>query len=180
MHSIKYKRATSREELEQIIALQVKNHTDSLPLEEKNQEGFVSVQHSIALLEKMNRACAHILVKENENVVGFALVMLTTFRKEIKMLIPMFERIDKLVFKNEKYVIMGQICIHKKYRQQGLFKGMYAYFKAELQSEYNCVFTEVSLQNKRSIEAHKAVGFQDSISYTADGITWSIIRWDWT
>jgi hypothetical protein len=44
----------------------------------------------------MNSACAHIIAKDDNTVVGFALVMLSGLRNEIEVLIPMFERIDEL------------------------------------------------------------------------------------
>ena len=97
MKPILYKRASTLDELEQIRTLQLQNSSQNISSEEKLQEGFVTVQHSVALLEQMNYACAHIIAKDNDIVVGFALVMLSSFRNEIKALIPMFERIGELV-----------------------------------------------------------------------------------
>ena len=91
MTSILYKRATTLDELDQIRKLQLQNSPNCINAVEKLQEGFVTVQHSVALLEQMNFACAHIIAKDNDSVIGFALVMLSSFRNEIKLLIPMFE-----------------------------------------------------------------------------------------
>ncbi|MFV7233931.1 hypothetical protein [Flavobacterium sp. ZB4R12] len=90
MKSITYKRASTLDELEQIRTLQLQNSSQNITSEEKLQEGFVTVQHTVALLKQMNAACAHIIAKDNNTVVGFALVMLSDFRNEIKVLIPMF------------------------------------------------------------------------------------------
>ena len=123
MKTILYKRASTLDELEQIRTLQLQNSSQNITSEEKLQEGFVTVQHSVALLEQMNSACAHIIAKDEEKVVGFALVMLSSFRNEIEVLIPMFERIDDLIPNDKSYVIMGQICVDKNYRKQGIFRG---------------------------------------------------------
>ncbi|TRX02087.1 GNAT family N-acetyltransferase [Flavobacterium gawalongense] len=180
MKSITYKRASTLDELEQIRTLQLQNSPQNITSEEKLQEGFVTVQHTVALLEQMNAACAHIIAKDNNTVVGFALVMLSDFRNEIKVLIPMFERIDELVPKDKTYVVMGQICVDKNYRKQGIFRGLYHFYREELQHEFDYLITEVAAINLRSMQAHEAVGFKTIDNYEENGIVWNIMLWDWT
>lgn len=180
MKRILYKRASTLDELEQIRTLQLQNSSQNISAEEKLQEGFVTVQHSVALLEQMNYACAHIIAKDNDIVVGFALVMLSSFRNKIEVLIPMFERIDELVPKDKTYVVMGQICVDKKYRKQGIFRGLYHFYKEELHHEFDFLITEVAAINIRSMHAHDAIGFKIIDTYNEDGIEWNIILWDWT
>ncbi|MBP6181965.1 GNAT family N-acetyltransferase [Flavobacterium sp.] len=179
MKSIIYKRASTLDELEQIRTLQLQNGAQNITTEEKLQEGFVTVQHTVALLEQMNTACAHIIAKDNDMVIGFALVMLSSFRNEIEILIPMFERIDGLVPKDKTYVVMGQICVDKKYRKQGIFRGLYHFYREELQHEFDYLITEVATINLRSMQAHEAIGFKIIDTYEEDGIVWNIILWDW-
>jgi GNAT superfamily N-acetyltransferase len=180
MKPILYKRASTLDELAQIRTLQLQNSAQNISSEEKLQEGFVTVQHSVALLEQMNSACAHIIAKDNDIVVGFALVMLSSFRNEIKVLIPMFERIDELVPKDKTYVVMGQICVDKSYRKQGIFRGLYQFYKEELNREFDYLITEVAAINLRSMQAHEAIGFKIIDTYQEDGIVWNIMLWDWT
>ena len=180
MKPILYKRASTLNELEQIRTLQLQNSSQNISSEEKLQEGFVTVQHSVALLEQMNSACAHIIAKDNDAVVGFALVMLSGFRNEIKALIPMFERIDELVPKDKTYVVMGQICVDKNHRKQGIFRGLYHFYREELQHQFDYLITEVAAINLRSMQAHEAIGFKIIDTYDEDGIVWNIVLWDWT
>ena len=180
MKPILYKRASTLDELEQIRTLQLQNSSQNISSEEKLQEGFVTVQHSVALLEQMNSACAHIIAKDNDAVVGFALVMLSGFRNEIKALIPMFERIDELIPKDRTYVVMGQICVDKDYRKQGIFRGLYHFYREELQHQFDYLITEVAAINLRSMQAHEAIGFKIIDTYDEDGIVWNIVLWDWT
>jgi GNAT superfamily N-acetyltransferase len=179
MKPIIYKRATTLAELEQIRTLQLQNSSENISSEEKLQEGFVTVQHSVALLKQMNSACAHIIAKDNDIVVGFALVMLSSFSNEIEVLIPMFERIDELVPKDNTYVVMGQICVDKNYRKQGIFRGLYHFYKEELHHEFDFLITEIAVINLRSMQAHEAVGFKIIDTYQEDGIVWNIMLWDW-
>ncbi|KIA86827.1 GNAT family N-acetyltransferase [Flavobacterium sp. AED] len=180
MKPIIYKRASSLDELEQIRTLQLQNSSQNITSEEKLQEGFVTVQHTIALLEQMNSACAHIIAKDNDIVVGFALVMLSSFRNEIEVLIPMFERIDGLVPKDKTFVVMGQICVDKNYRKQGIFRGLYHFYRKELQHEFDYLISEVATINLRSMQAHEAIGFKTIDNYEEEDTVWNIIAWDWT
>lgn len=54
----------------------------------------------------------------------------------------MFDSADELLG-DKNYIAMGQIYIDKPYRKKGFFKGMYHFYKQELQEEYDCLFTEV-------------------------------------
>jgi ribosomal protein S18 acetylase RimI-like enzyme len=179
MKSIQYKRASNLSELEQIIALQKSNFSLSISPEEKIEEGFVTVQHSIELLEKMNRASAHIIAKQEDKVVGYSLVMLASFQNEIEVLVPMFERIDALIPNKKNYVVMGQICVSKEFRKQGIFRGLYNFYRTEFQNKFDYLITEVDANNTRSIKAHEAIGFKTKESYLEDGKLWNIIFWDW-
>jgi GNAT superfamily N-acetyltransferase len=179
MKTVLYKRASTLDELEQIRTLQLQNSSQNITSDEKLQEGFVTVQHTVALLEQMNTACAHIIAKDEEKVVGFALVMLSSFRNEIEVLIPMFERIDSLIPTGKSYVIMGQVCVDKNYRKQGIFRGLYDFYKTQLQQEFDFLITEVANVNLRSMSAHEAIGFKTIDSYEEDSITWNIMLWDW-
>lgn len=179
MKSVLYKRASTLEELEQIRTLQLQNSSQNITSEEKLQEGFVTVQHTVALLEQMNAACAHIIAIDGNTVIGFALVMLPDFKHEIAVLIPMFERIDKLLAKDKTYVVMGQICVDKNYRKQGIFRGLYHFYREELQHQFDYLITEVASINIRSMQAHDTIGFKIIDTYIEDGIEWNIILWDW-
>jgi GNAT superfamily N-acetyltransferase len=179
MKTVLYKRVSTLDELEQIRTLQLQNSSQNITSEEKLQEGFVTVQHTVALLEQMNTACAHIIAKDEEKVVGFALVMLSSFRNEIEVLIPMFERIDSLIPTGKSYVIMGQVCVDKNYRKKGIFRGLYDFYRTQLQQEFDFLITEVANVNLRSMSAHEAIGFKAIDSYEEDGINWNIMLWDW-
>jgi ribosomal protein S18 acetylase RimI-like enzyme len=180
MKTVLYKRASILDELEQIRTLQLQNSSQNITSEEKLQEGFVTVQHTVALLEQMNTACSHIIAKDGEKVVGFALVMLSSFRNEIKVLIPMFERIDSLIPPNKSYVIMGQVCVDKNYRKQGIFRGLYDFYRTQLQQEFDFLITEVATINQRSMNAHESIGFTTIDNYEEEGVNWNIMLWDWT
>lgn len=177
--AVTYTRATTEKELYQILDLQRQNMAKGLSQDELVKEGFITVGHTFALLKKMNDACPHIITKDGDAVVGYALVMLRSFKNEIPVLRPMFDTADALL-PGSNYVAMGQICIAKSHRRQGIFKGMYQYYRQQLQNDYDCLFTEVATANQRSLQAHKAVGFEVLKTQITDGVSWELVNWDWT
>ncbi len=170
-----YKRATQNSELEQILVLQQKNLIPVLSEDEKKKEGFVTVSHTLELLKRMNDVCAHVIAKDGDRVVGYALCMHPRFAEEIEVLKPMFHEISLVVPKTEKYLAMGQICVDKDYRGQGLFRQLYDNMKKGIQPEFTSIITEVDVKNDRSLKAHYAVGFKDLKTYRSGGQDWHLI-----
>ena len=175
---ITYKRATLDTELKQVLDIQKRNVKKAISETESEKEGFITVGHTFNILKKMNNACPHILAMDGAIVAGYALVMLRSFKNEMPILIPMFKTAD-ILLKGKNYVTMGQICIDKPYRKQGIFKGLYQFYKQELSTTFDCLFTEVATKNSRSLEAHKAVGFKVLKTQITDGTSWEMIHWDW-
>ncbi len=184
MSQIVYKRAETEGELLQILEIQRANIKLLLSEEAIKTEGFVSVKHTFDVLKRMNDACPHIIATHKEKVVGYALCMLNAFRNDVPALIPMFEYMDGIIESKNlselHYLIMGQICIDKAYRKQGIFKKMYQCFKDELKSDFDAVVTEVDSKNNRSSEAHRAVGFEILDVHTEAGEDWELMIWKWT
>jgi len=179
MKNIVYKRAESIHELQGILDLQKKNSPNNISESEKTIEGFVTVQHDMEVLKKMNDKSAHIIAKYDDKVIGYALVMLKDFKDDISVLRPMFSEIDKI--KNQaSYVTMGQVCVAKEIRKQGVFSGLYHCMKFHLKDEFSMVITAVDRTNTRSISAHFAVGFKHLKTYHSLGQDWELIYWDWT
>jgi len=178
MRKITYKRADSNEELNQILELQRANIPSVISEEESRTEGFVTVHHSFDILKAMNDRCPHVIAKSSDKVVGYTLCMLKEFKTDIEVLKPMFQQIDACINNDETYVVMGQVCVDKRFRKQGVFRGLYKYMKQELQPDYDMIITEVDVANTRSLDAHYAVGFKLQQSYQSNGQDWALISLD--
>ncbi len=171
--------------LDQILALQAKNLPKNITVAEKDKEGFVSCEHDIDLLTRMNTPYPHVVALDEAHLAGYALVMLSEFRDDLPILRPMFERIDKINWNgcrlsSAAYFVMGQICIDKPFRGQGLFEHMYRYLKKCMSPDFQYCITEISTANKRSLRAHAKIGFETiETCYTPDGNSWEIVLWDW-
>jgi RimJ/RimL family protein N-acetyltransferase len=66
------------------------------------------------------------------------------------------------------YVLVGQVCIAKAYRGQGLLSKMYQYYKESLQLKYECCITEIDDKNQRSLKGHIKAGFEIIHSVSPD------------
>lgn len=174
---IRYKKADTEKELKQILALQQQNLKGSISAKEGKDEGFVTVHHDFDLLLRMNNICPHIIAKDNDEVIGYALCMDPQFGDEIDVLKPMFDelKLHSTSFKIEKFLVMGQVCIDKGYRRQGIFRKLYEKMKEEVIPPFNCIITEVDQNNLRSLRAHLGIGFKQLSTYHSGGINWELI-----
>jgi len=179
MSRIIYKRAETNQELHQILELQRTNIPSVISEKEKQKEGFVTVHHTFEILKAMNDKCSHVIAKNNGEVVGYALCMLKIFKEDIEVLRPMFQQIDNSLQAETTYFVMGQICVDKTYRKQGVFRGMYGFMKQEMRLIYDLIVTEVDIENTRSLNAHYDIGFKHLHSYNSKNQDWELISWDW-
>lgn len=178
------KRVTEFSELKGIRKLQEDNLKKNLPGDEAETEGFVTAEYSIEFLKTLHEAGPSIIAKEDDRVVGYALVAAKSIRHQHELLSDLFNCIDKityrgLVLKNVKYVVVGQLCVAKNYRGLGLVHQMYQYFKKSLSGEYDCCITDVAENNPRSLKVHLKTGFQVIENFAYGGSNWNIVLWDW-
>ncbi len=54
--------------------LQHQNHWENLTADCRDEQGFVTVRHSLEMLEQMNARAPQIIAKFGEQVIGYALV----------------------------------------------------------------------------------------------------------
>ncbi len=172
---ITYGRAASKSDLNQILALQRANLAENISSEDKKKEGFVTVLHTIDILKAMNDACPHIVAKSDGIVIGYALCMHPQFANVIEVLRPMFDEINALHPKIKNYIVMGQICIAKAFRGQGVFRKLYKTMREVIQPEFGLIITEVDAENGRSLHAHYAVGFEELKTYRSGDQDWKLI-----
>jgi RimJ/RimL family protein N-acetyltransferase len=106
-------------------------------------------------------------------------------RQDIPVLVPMFEVFDSIRYNNRKvsecnYLVVGQVCVDKQYRGQGILDKAYAAYRHHFSSKYDFAITEIAATNTRSRSAHQRIGFQEVHSYTSpDGVEWIVVIWDW-
>ena len=181
---ITYGISNTEDELKGILDLQQFNLPQNISNEELESQGFVTVKHDLDLLTKMNYSYQHIIAKEGENVLGYALVMLRKWKDDIPVLVEMFDQIDSIDFDGRKlgaakYFIMGQVCVAKSQRGQGVFAGLYTEMKKRMHTDFDYVITEIASRNYRSLRAHEKVSFEVIKTYQiGDGEEWVLVLLD--
>ena len=175
---------STKSELEQIYVLNQLNLKQNLSPEEKDTEGFVSWLYSLDLLEMMHQLAPSIIAKVDENVIAYALTTLRECREFHPDLNAMFTHLASLSYKNSplssyNYYCMGQICIHKDFRGQGIVNSLYQKHKEIYGKEFDFILTEISLNNPRSQKAHEKLGFKTVHTYSDNMDDWNVVLWDW-
>ncbi|WP_128547705.1 GNAT family N-acetyltransferase [Larkinella soli] len=178
--------ARSEQDLTGIRELQRRNLRTVLTADAMESQGFLTIEHDLSLLQRMNAAEPAVIARDGQTVAGYCLAMLPSFRYEIPGLVLMFDMLDGLSFdsrplRERNYVVVGQVCVSEEYRGMGLFDRMYAHFRDTLQPRYELSVTEIAVRNRRSRRAHERVGFQKIHTYfdPANGEDWDVVVWDW-
>lgn len=179
---VQYGTVTSENELHQILSLQRENHASSLSESRASIDGFVTVMHSFQLLKEMNEVAPQVIAKDGERVIGYALVMLRSFAGMIPVLQPMFDllamiKYGKRCITDYSFYVMGQICIDNSYRGSGVFDALYQKHKEIHRDAFDLCVTSVSTRNKRSMRAHKRVGFREVNTFRDATDEWCILAW---
>ena len=182
---ISYTTPETEKDLSGILKLQKANLAIGLNKEEIETQGFVTVNHSLDDLKKLNGFEKHIIAKDDDDVIAYLLAMTQKSMFDIPVLIPMFEVFSKILFRNRpisaySYIVVGQVCVDKHYRGQGILDNCYAAYKNHYKGKYDFAITEIVSTNLRSLNAHKRIGFIEIERYTGpDKTEWCIVLWDW-
>ncbi len=132
----------------------------------------------------MNAIAPHLIAKDGERVVGYILAMTKASKALVPVLVPMFNQFDSLDFRGQpvsdfNYLVIGQICVDKSNRGQGLFDRMYAAYSEMFSTRFDFAITEIAVSNVRSIKAHQRVGFEVIHEFSDDTEDWAIVALDW-
>lgn len=171
-------------DLEGILQLQAANLPSVLNPEEIKSQGFVTLKHTPALLQRMNNLERHVIAKDQEQVIAYVLAMTKATQADIPELSGLFEQFDQVAYRQRlissyRYLIVGQVCVDKAYRGQGVFDGIYAYYKEMYQPKYDFAITAIAASNLRSLRAHQRIGFQPIHSFVeVDQKDWWMVVWD--
>jgi L-amino acid N-acyltransferase YncA len=182
---INFTLATTEQDLNDILELQQANLRENVSQHERESQGFVTVCHSFEQIQNLNKYEKHVIAKHQNKVIAYALAMTAASKVEIPILAPMFDVFDELEFESKKiadfeYILVGQVCVAKTFRSQGVFDDLYEKYAQFYRSKYDFAITEIASSNTRSRKAHARVGFKEIHAFTDSNlINWVIVIWDW-
>jgi ribosomal protein S18 acetylase RimI-like enzyme len=174
----------NKDELVQIHQLSQENLKQNLSPGEQAVEGFVTWLYSMDLLEKMHQLAPSIIVKDGDRVVGYALTTLRESRAFHPDLETLFHNLESVQYKGKplssyNFYCMGQICVAKEYRGQGIVNSLYQKHKEIYGGQFDFILTEISTRNPRSMKAHQKIGFQTIYTHMDEMDEWDVVVWDW-
>lgn len=174
-----------------LLSLQKENLKLNLDAETIESQGFVSFVYFPDDIKGMMQAEPQIIAMDGEEIVGYALTASLDYAQTVKLLQPLVEKSKTLTYNDTHllsrsarsdslaYYIMGQVCVKAGYRGIGIFDALYQGHKEHLSSKYDGVITEIATENKRSLAAHRRVGFTTIYEYY-DEVSqkdWEIVFW---
>lgn len=172
-------------ELEGIRQLQERNLRKHLSEAEAMEQGFLIAEYSVDFLRTMNAHRPSAIAVDGDRVVGYALAATRAASAAHPFLNDLFAQIDQLQYRQESlrdvhYVVVGQLCVDKDYRGRGLVGQLYDQFRTSLQPHFRYAITDIAQANRRSLQAHRRIGFQVIHSIDYGGLGWEVVLWDWT
>lgn len=176
--------ACTREDLRDILDLQRANLEAALSATEVRAQGFVTVAHTLEILEQMHALAASVIARAPDGALaGYALTMLPACRGLLPVLAPMFALLDTLAIdgrplRSSRFYVMGQICVARRFRGSGVVEALYHEHAARYRDRFDWIVTEVATRNERSLRAHARIGFREIARNRDAADEWSIIAWD--
>jgi len=160
------------QDLQGILALQAASR-------EPTQDGFVTVQHNLEILQAMHRIAPSVVAwDEQDQIVAYAITMPQESRQLVPILEPMFQMLETLAIQGSWYV-MGQVAVAPSQRGQGVFDALYHQHRDRYAKRWDQIITEVATRNGRSMRAHHRVGFRTIKTFRDQTDEWAVIAWDW-
>jgi ribosomal protein S18 acetylase RimI-like enzyme len=171
-------------EMEELLALGRSNLIQHIADQTATSQGFLTFEYTIPVIEIMMADMVQPVIKADNRLAGYALATSCDAGMAIELMRPLVALTEQLNFENKPlaehhYYFMGQICVHEDYRGQGVFDLLYTLHKTLFAKDFDCLVTEIATANKRSLAAHKRVGFQQIHSYVDNGKSWEVVVWDW-
>ena len=171
-------------ELQQILSLQQENLLTNLSVSDQKDQGFVTLHHTLPLLQQLHQLAPSVIVKDSSRLAGYALTMAPDCRRLVPGLEPMYTLLDTLSYKQEpisglSYYVMGQVCVDKDYRGQGVFQLLYDFHRECYADRYDMLITEIATRNHRSLRAHEKAGFKIIHIHKDEMDEWAVVLWDW-
>jgi hypothetical protein len=179
------KLVATESEIEQIAALSTANLSTNISAETKAKEGFVSWVYTPGTLKTLHAIAPSVIVMDGPTLAGYALTLTPECLETYPAAIPTYEHASTLLYNGrllgeQRFYLMGQICIAEPYRGQGLVNTLYQGHRRFYSPRYSLLLTEISTANPRSLKAHQRVGFHIINTHHDPAGHWDVVLWDWS
>lgn len=182
---VRIKLAHETSELEGILDLQRRNLKRCLSGTEASEQGFLIAEYDLAYLRRLQAHRPSVVAVDEGRVVGYVLVVTRESREGHPFVAALIDEIDRIDHEGRRlaatdYVVVGQLCVDKDHRGQGLVERLYEEFRRSLEGGYRFAVTDIARANARSLKAHQRVGFRVIHQIEYEGLLWDVVLWDWS
>ena len=176
--------ATTDREIQEIRDLQEVNLKGNVTAENCLSDGFLTAKYELDFLNAMNELTPAIIAKQNGVLVGYALATDRSLLAQHPLLKDLGTQINKIPFGGKfvgdfDYLVVGQLCVAKEVRGQGLAQQLYWQFKNVYENRYPFAVTDVDRANTASLRTHLKVGFEVVSTLRYGNRDWDVVIWDW-
>jgi len=179
------KLVSTDDEIQQIADLSKANLSTNISAETKAKEGFVSWVYTPAILKTLHAIAPSVIVMDGPNLAGYALTLTPECLRSYPAAIDTYNHAITLghngrPLKNQRFYLMGQICVAEPWRGKGLVATLYEGHRQFYSPQFDYLVTEISTANPRSLKAHQKVGFQIIDTHHDPAGHWDVVAWNWT
>ncbi len=124
------------------------------------QAGFLSIEYNIEQLARLNLELGIFVSMEDDHLAGYLITQPMDFALQSALITAMVMRFPDIQYGAQslsglKTFVYGPVCIDRRYRGQGILKGLYGIMLETLNGQYNVGVAFVSEKNPRSLRAHQ-------------------------
>ncbi|MGO4293537.1 hypothetical protein [Chitinophaga sp. RAB17] len=171
-------------DIDSLLQLQQNNLVQHISSQTAKTQGFLTFEYTRDILERMMTDMSQPVIISEETLVGYALATSIRVGEEIELMRPLVKMASELTLNGSpvsqlRHYFMGQICIREGWRGNGLFDALYAAHKTLFSPYFDCMITEIAVDNLRSQAAHARVGFQKIHTHRDATTEWVVVAWDW-
>jgi len=179
------KLVTTDDEIYQIAALSNANLATNISAETKAKEGFVSWRYDPAILAALHAVAPSVVAMDGTALAGYAITLTRESLSLYPAAAPTYEHAATLSFdgrplKDQRFYLMGQICVAEPWRGQGIVGVLYEGHRRFYRGHYDFLITEISIANPRSLKAHQKIGFEIIDTHHDTAGHWDVVAWDWS
>ena len=176
--------ATTDREIQEIRDLQEVNLKENVTAENRLSDGFLTAKYELDFLKAMHNLTPAIIAKPDDAVVGYALATDKSLLSSHPLLNDLSCQINKISFKKKtigdfNYLVVGQLCVAKEFRGQGVAQQLYFHFKKVYKNRYPFAVTDVDQKNNASLGMHSKVGFKTLSTLNYGESSWNVVVLDW-
>ncbi|MFK7770481.1 MAG: GNAT family acetyltransferase [Saprospiraceae bacterium] len=151
-------RLATTHDIHQVMALQKENLFANLS-ESEREDGYVTTPFTYAQIREIIGQKGLFVTEMKGEIAAYVFAGSWKYFSQWKMFKVMIASLPKLIFDGKRLNTQntfqyGPICIHKKYRGNGILESIFEKMRLEMVKKYPISITFINKENKRSLFAH--------------------------